>query len=221
MKPIFHQINCREQNRPDYRQARAIIKYRPDIVIFEYPEIKGNPNSIFNKFSTDKKPLNKIRSIQNALKVSAKRYGYALSDVRTWQNISRLWSEGHNILLYNVDAPHELRNEWFEVWENTYPCALKNWLWWVRIYLRERIMANHIRSIIEEYKGKNNPKILIFLQRFHWTHVKFLLSNPTNAQIWNYYFGKFPQMNEKIIGLKIRRLNRIYYKYWKKYSHFG
>lgn len=218
MKPTFYQFNCREQNRPDYRQARAVLKYRPDIIIFEAPEKNGSPDVIFNRYVCDKKPKEEIKKIQNDLKRVSKEFGYVLSDVRTWQNIDSLWKMGHNTLLYNVDAPSELRSKWFEVWEHMYPCAAKNWLWWVRIYLRERIMANHIKNILRNYKEKSNPTILIFLQSFHWIHVKFLLTNPSKNEIWDYYFGDFREITRKNIAIKIKKMNSIFYKYWKKYS---
>ena len=121
-------------------------------------------------------------------------------------------------LLFNVDAPKELRSEWFDVWNNMYPCALKNWLWWVPIFIRERIMAKNICHILENYKEKENPKILIFLQSFHWRHVKFLLSEPSKDKIWEYYFGKFDRISKEHISEKIKKLNKTYYKYWKKYA---
>lgn len=81
-------------------------------------------------------------------------------------------------------------------------------------------MANHAQSIVKKYKIKNNPKILIFLQRFHWEHVKFLLDNPSKKKIWKYYFGKFSEITHLTISKKIRKNNKLFYRYWKKYSNF-
>ncbi|MDD3101568.1 MAG: hypothetical protein PHE59_00240 [Patescibacteria group bacterium] len=220
IKPKFHQFNCREQNRVDLRQARAVLKYKPDIIIFEQPEKDGNPESIFNKYDCKNKPFRKVSIIKKNLKEVSREFRYALSMVKTFENIERLWHDGHDILLYNVDGPQELRADFFEVWYNMYPCATKNWLWWVYIYLRERIMANHIHLILKKYKIKNNPKILIFIQSFHWKHVKFLLSNPSKKEIWNYYFGKFSEITPPTIAKRIRKNNELFYKYWEKYSDF-
>lgn len=220
IKPKFHQFDCREQNRADFRQARAVLKYKPDIIIFELHEKHGSPETIFNKHDCKNKPVGEIAIIRKSLKKVSREFRYALSDVKMWENIERLWREGHNILLYNVDGPRELRAEFFEVWNHMYPCATKNWLWWVRIYLRERIMANHIYSIIKKYKIKNNPKILIFLQSFHWKHVKFLLGNPLKEEIWKYYFSKFSEITPLTISERIRRNNKLFYRHWKKYSDF-
>lgn len=219
-KHIFHQFDCKEENRPDYRQARAVLKYRPDIIIFETPEKNGTPDSPFNKYGPGKKPQKKIEERLNSLEREAKRFGYAKSDIRTLQNINQLWRTGHEVLLFNVDAPLELRGEWFDAWEGMYPCASKNWLWWVRIYLRERIMANHLKSILKKYKKGKPLTILIFLQVFHWRHVEFLLSDPSKSQIWNYYFGKFQKVERSAIGSRIKKVNKIFYKYWKKFSDF-
>lgn len=215
IKPKFHQFDCREQNRVDFRQARAVLKYKPDIIIFELPEKHGSPETIFNKYDCKNKPLKKSKIIKKDLIKASHKFQYALSDIKTWENIERLWRKNHNILLYNVDGPQELRAEFFETWNHMYPCATKNWLWWVQIYLRERFMANHIHSVIKKYKIKNNPKILIFLQNFHWKHVKFLLNNPSKEEIWRYYFGKFSEIMPLTISNRIRKNNKLFYRYWK------
>lgn len=219
-KPKFHQFNCREQDRPDFRQARAVLKHKPDIIFFELPEKDESPETIFNKYDCKNKPLKEVNIIKKRLENASKEFKYALSDIKTWENIEKVWQEEHNILLYNVDGPKELRLEFFEAWNNTYPCITKNWLWWVKIYLRERIMANHISSIIKKYKMKKNPIALIFLQNFHWRHVKFLLENPSKEEIWKYYFGNFSEVTSLIISKKIKENNKLFYNYWKKYSDF-
>lgn len=218
--PIFHQINCRETKRADYRQAMAVLKYKPDIIIFELPEKKGRSELEYNKFLPKDKPFEKILSDVKGLRAYYKKSkdGVALSDALMWENIVRIWRSGRNILLYSVDGPKELRQELLEIWDGCYPCAMKNWIWWVQIYLRERIMANHIRNILENYTGKKSPKVLIFLQSFHWLHVKFLLKNPSPAQIYKYYFGKFWKVNKSNIKNRIKANNKLFYKYWLKYS---
>ncbi len=220
IKPIFHQFNCRETQRADYRQARAVLRYKPDIIIFELPEKNGKSESPYNRLPCDKKPKKEIKlQIKNLVNEYKKsKDGVALSDAKTWENISRLWSTGVNTELFFVDAPKEFRQELHEIWSGCYPCAMNNWLWWVQIYLRERIMANHIQNILSTYKKKDAPVILVFLQSFHWTHVKYLLSNPSKEDIYRYYFGKFWKINKKNIKGKIKDINKMFYKYWIKYS---
>jgi len=220
MEPKLHQFDCREQNRTDLRQARAVLKYKPDIIIFELAGKSGNPETIFNKYDCKNKPFGEIAIIQKSLKKVSRKFGYALSNIKTCENIKQLWRNDHNVLLYNVDGPRDLRTEFFEAWEHMYPCAAKNWLWWVRIYIRERIMANHIQLILKKYKIKNDPKILIFLQNFHWRHVKFLLTNPSKEKIWKYYFSKFSEITPRAISERIKRNNKLFYKYWGKISDF-
>jgi len=221
MKPKFVQFSISEENRLDYRQARAVLKYRPDIIIFESAAEKFNPETVFNKYSPENKPLAEFRKVQSDLRKVSKRFKDALSDVKTWENIAQLWREGHNVLVYNVDAPREMRREFFDVWRHMYPCALKNWLWVAsRFYIREVIMAGHVTNILKKYKGKTNPTVLVCLQKTHWVHVKFLLSHPTKAQIWKYYFGKFKEVTPRTIGGKIKAANKVFYKYWKKVSAF-
>jgi len=221
MKPKYFQFNCKETDELDLRQANAALEYKPDIIILEYPNNHKTPGLEFNKYDALKKPKslvkNKLKGLPNKV---LKIHPWAKADQVMWQNIANLWKKDHQVLMYAVDAPSELTKEWLDVWRGTYPCAKKNWVWWLHIYLRERIMANNIQWILKNYKGKENPIILIFLQSFHWDHVKFLLKKPSKKEIWDYYFDKFPEVNKNNIAVKIKSLNKIFYKYWKKISDF-
>ena len=143
-----------------------------------------------------------------------------MADMALFDNISKLWKTGHEVLLYPVDAPRELTAENYSVWKNMYPSAMKNWLWWVRIYLREKIMAENIERALKKYNHKDGPKVLVLLQSFHWRHVKFLMKDPSKKKIWKYYFGSFKEITPRTIGDTIRKENKIFYKYWKKYADF-
>ncbi len=90
MKPKFHQFDCREQNRTDLRQARAVLKYKPDIIIFELAGKRGSPETIFNKYDCENKPFGEIAIIQKSLKKASRKFGYALSNIKTWGNIKQL-----------------------------------------------------------------------------------------------------------------------------------
>lgn len=218
LKPKFIQIDCRETKNVDLRQARAVLKYRPDIIILEYPSDKIGPDTIFNKYRPENKPLKKLPKFsKETLAINP----WVKSDIVMWENIVHLWKkENHQVLIYQADAPAELVKEWFFVWENMYPCALKNWLWWTRIYLRECYMAQNISWILSNYRINKNPTILIFLQGFHWEHVKFLLGNPSAKQIWSYYFGRFKDLQPSLVEQTLKKENKIFYKYWKLVSGF-
>ena len=218
LKPRFIQIDCREKNRSDLRQAKAVLKYKPDIIILEYPNNKDTPDTLFNAYEPAHKPLKKLPTFsKETLAISP----WVKSDVVMWNNIAYLWKkEKQQVLLYQVDAPKELVNEWLLVWKNMYPCDLKNWLWWVRIYLRERYMAKHIQWALSHYTIKKRPIVLVFLQSFHWEHVKFLLKNPSTKQVWDYYFGTFKGLQPLDISQIIRKQNKVFYKHWKIISGF-
>jgi hypothetical protein len=219
MKPRYIQVNCIEGKEIDLSQAKAVLKYKPDIIFLEYPTNKKTPDTIFNRYSPENKPIEKLPN-----KFSKKTLWlcpWVRSDIVMWNNIARLWEkEKHQVLVYYVDAPEELVNKWFIVWKNMYPSALKNWLWWVQIYLREYHMAKNIRLALSKYKSKNNLTVLVFLQSFHWEHVKFLLKNPSSKQIWDYYFGKFKGLKPSIITETLQKENKVFYKYWKMISNF-
>lgn len=226
MKAQYLQVSSLEQaitknwKGPDYRQAQAVLKYRPDIIIFEYANEGKTPDTIYNKYPCSKKPLERIRVRQKYLKRLAKNYPEALADIPIWSNIVKLWKQGRDIKLYNVDSPRELRAELYEVWKGMYPCAMNNWLWWVQVYLREKIMAKNIKWLLANQSDARRLKIAVFLQKFHWDHVKFLMTNPSKKRIWVYYFGKFKDISPSNINLKIKSINKVFYKYWQHYSDF-
>ena len=193
-KPRFVQENCVEGNKIDPRQARVVSRYQPDIILFEYPAKRGNPSRIFNRYGPTRKPLKEVERIKRGLKLAAREFPYALSDIPIWENILKLWRAGHNVLLFNIDGADELRRDYFKLARGlTYDEQRKNLIFWVHCYLREIAMANHVRRILRNYKEKSHPIVAVFLQSIHWQHVKFLLKNPSRKKIWNYYFGRFPK----------------------------
>lgn len=214
--PKFIQKNCIEGNKTDLRQANAVLKYKPDVILFELPAGRNGQDSIFNKYSTNKKPLKKVDEITKKLEISAKKYPYAKSDVAVWENIKMLWSQSHNILIFNVDAPGELRRKYSQKFELKYPKARKDWLFWVYIYLREKYMVENIEKILKNYKEKRNPTIAVFIQSIHWKHIQFLLKKPKESEIWKYYFGKFPKLKQKTISQEIKKQNTFLYEWWIK-----
>lgn len=215
----IHQIPCREQNNIDLRQANAVIKHKPNIIIFEAPANTGSPLFLdSNQPILEQKELLKGK-ISNLKKV-AKTYRWVESDIKVFENAFDLIKSGHELKIYNVDGPSELLQE----------ALINKWnlidkprrrgvhlLWWVYIFLRERIMTENIRSILKENKDKS---ILVFLQKFHWLNVQFQLSNPSKDKLWNYYFGKFENMNRKDMVNILKKENEVLYKYWVRYSGF-
>lgn len=115
MKPRYIQENCAEENKIDPRQAKIVAKYRPDIILFELPAKRGNPSLIFNDYSLARKPLREIERIKRNLKIAARKYPYALSDICIWENIEKLWRDDRNVLLFNIDGPAELRREYLRI----------------------------------------------------------------------------------------------------------
>ena len=82
-------------------------------------------------------------------------------------------------------------------------------------------MTKNIKWVLEKHKDRKKMKIAIFIESFHWIHVKFLLKNPSKKRIWEYYFKRFQDINIKNISQKIKQQNKIFYKYWEKISDFG
>lgn len=218
MRPRFVQVNQPETKKVHFDQARAVLEHRPDIIFLEYPNNKRTPNTIFNKYSPANKPLHEVAKIRKGLKKVLKTHPWAKADIRMWDNIAQLWKDGQQVLVYRVDAPSELTRELLPLWRKEYPSITKDWLWWVRIYLREKKMAENVKWTLKRYHQKENPKVLVLLQSFHWKHVKFLLKNPTQKEIWNYYFRRFKKLDRQNIAEMIKQRNKVFYKYWRKYS---
>ena len=214
IKPKYIQVNLPETEKLNLGQAEAVPKYEPDIIFLEYPNNEETPDTIYNKYSIDNKPFDQIEKQKEGLKDMLSVHPWAEADIVMWDNIAHLWRNGHECLVYRTDGPSELTSEWLLVWKNMYPCATRNWLWWVQIYLREKYMARNISWILAHYRTKLNPTVLVFLQSFHWRHVKFLLKNPSSKVEWQYYFGKFEGVTPELVIETIKKLNQVFYKYW-------
>jgi hypothetical protein len=219
----LYQFSCIEGKKVDLRQADAVLRHKPDVIIFEAPSVGRTPSLIYNKYKPLNKPLVEVVKHKKMLQRLAKKAPWVLSDVYVYDNIMKLWEDGHDVKLYNVDASSELLRVNLEIDENWDPKPYRrgtHFQWWVRIYLREKIMAENIQWVLSQNK-KKDLKVLNFLQSFHWRNVQFLMSNPSKKKIYEYYFGKFRNINMKTIGEKVKEENKNLYKYWKKVSDFG
>ena len=58
------QYSCRESGEIDMRQAKAVLRHKPDVIIFEAPSNTRTASSIFNKFKPNAKPMREFAAIQ-------------------------------------------------------------------------------------------------------------------------------------------------------------
>ena len=177
------QYNCREENKIDLRQANAVIRHRPDAIIYEAPSDENKASLFFDSNGSIKKQKNKLKELNISLRKIAKKYPWVLSDIKTLENVIELSKTGHKTKIYYVDGPRELLretiiNKWNLIDKPRHRGV--HLLWWVYIYLREKIMSKNIESLLKN----KNQSILMFMQKFHWLNVKFLLSKPTKDEIW-------------------------------------
>ena len=77
-------------------------------------------------------------------------------------------------------------------------------------------MVENIENILKNYREKKNPVVAVFVQSIHWKHIQFLLRKPNKAEIWKYYFGKFPKLKSETIDNEIKKRNLFLYKWWIK-----
>jgi hypothetical protein len=211
-------ISCFEGNKVDMRQANAVLKYNPDIIIREVPNNSKKPGLIFNKYPANKKPVNELEKIKNDLKKVSKKYPYVLSDVYMFENLKKLWLSGYDVKIYDVDAPSELlhesvKNKWSK--KNKPHRRGTHLVWWAYIYVRELIMTKYTKEILTKNKDEKGLTVLVFIQKFHWLNIKFQMSH-SKTEIWNYYFGKFNSLTSKEIKKLLKKENAVLYKYWKK-----
>jgi len=215
LTPKYIQRNCIEGDKIDPRQADSVLKYRPDIIIFESPAEKNGPGMVFNVYPCDKKPLKKVDEIIQNAKNSAKEFPYAESGVAVWENIKKLWSEGNNVQVYKVDTPQDVRREHF-LMHMQYPECRKDPLFWAYLYIRDKTMAKNIKLALNDYSGKKDPVVAVFLQSIHWKHAEFLLKEPTPSEVWKYYFGRFPKLTVDALEETLSKRSKLLIEYWKK-----
>jgi hypothetical protein len=208
------QASCLESNKTDSRQADAVLRHRPDVIIFESPMPDSTYEDVCNHYLPHQKPIAVIRKRMQMLRQIAKKCPWVLSDVQMYENVIALWKKGHDIKLYHVDASPELLQIVTPNSQQLIPCRRGTYLmWWTRIFLRETFMTKNIAAILAKYQ-KTDATILIFLQKFHWINVLFRLKNPTKKQLWNFYFGKFKKLEKSSLTTKVKEFNPTLYKYW-------
>ena len=220
----WYQYNCYEGKDIDLRQAKAVSKYKPDIILFEAPNYGKTPGTIYNVFKPKNKPLKNIDKHKQMLRRVSKTAPWVLSDIYVYDNILTLWKKGHDIKLYNIDGPRELLKINLNVDLNKKSKPERrgtNLMWWVRIYLREKIMTKNVNWILTHSNTENDKVALAFIQKFHWKNIQFQLKNPSKNKMWNYYFGDFKDLTPKNINSKIKTENKQLYKYWKRLSDFN
>jgi len=219
----FIQQNCVEGDSVDPRQANAVLRHAPDLIIFEAPRNTRSLGWPCNGASlTERKQAVKER--KQMLRNVARTYPWVWSEALLLDNVATLWESGHHLDLYDADAPSELLRETINNGWNRIQRPRRRGVhfpWWVYIYLRERMMANNITKIVARDTSRKSTA-LVAMQKFHWLHVQFLLSHPAKSGIFRYYFGAFS-------GVSLRNINRTVYsvgnpvlqKYWDRVSDFA
>jgi hypothetical protein len=201
---IIHIDEPKHSQKVVSNQAKAILKFQPDAILFESPKQKNFSLSYFNQFSPEKKPKQRIEKLKQYYKTASKKYPWLKSEYKIFGAIEKLWDNGKNVSLFEIDAPVELTS----VGEGTR--GLLNIIW---NYLREKYMVENIKKIKSKRKNKT---VLIFCHNFHWKNIQFLLKNPSKNQIRNYFFTKNGiNKSLKEIESELKDKNKTLYKYWK------
>lgn len=216
----IYQFSCREEKGVDLRQADAVLRHKPDTIFCEAPSIEYGASLVFDPRKSIKEQESKLRKVARSLKKVSKKYPWVISDIKMYENTLELLKRGHKIRMYNIDAPSDLLQETIiNKWNLMEKPRRRgsHLLWWSYIYLRERMMSKNMQPLINDEGDKT---VLVFMQKFHWLNVKFLLSNPTKDEIWEYYFGRFKNIDRQNISEILKEKNKILYKYWLRHSDF-
>ena len=182
------------------KKAEKILKIKPDVILFEYPVKEDFSLSYFNKFNPEKKPKDKIKELKKGYEISSKKYPWLKTEYKIFEAIEKLWDDGKQVYLFEIDAPVELTSV-----ENTK--GLLNIVW---NFLRETYMIENIKKI--ESRFDKDKVALVFCHDFHWKNIQFLLKNPGKEEIWNHYFM---QKSPKEIEVELEQKNKILHKFWK------
>jgi hypothetical protein len=96
LKPKYIQRDCRESEnvglrgvvfKPDYRQAEAVTRFRPDIIVFEHPNNNKTPEITGRLVYAPNPELLRV-------------HPWAAADQKLYKNIDDLQRSGHEIKLY-------------------------------------------------------------------------------------------------------------------------
>jgi len=192
--------------------AKQILKVKPDAILFEFPK-GGYPLEKFNKRKPKNKPKDLIEKWKKGLLFHSKKHKQLKRTVDIVKSIEKLWNQGNQIYLYEIDAPVELSK--LGLYKRYSGKIFHNLRFWIWIFLRERIMVSNIRKIYRNLRLKiKNPKLLVKCHNFHWKNIKFLLRNPAKKNIYDYYFSKFSKYQIK----SVLKREKVLYKFWKMYG---
>jgi len=215
MLNLIHISEPKHTVRQSLRKAKAVLEYKPDIILFEYPMNGKTPETVFNQYSPVRKPRKRMEEWKNSFrqKELLKVHPWLKGDIKILENIERLWREGQQVMLYTIDAPVELTSQMF--WagkdKDVWPC-------WVINFLREQCMIKNLNYVEKKHQSKENPKVLVFMGNWHWANIKFLRKNPSKKEMWDRYFGKFRELEPGNIENKIKEKSKVLFKYWRKLS---
>ncbi len=212
---LIHIDEPKHTIRNSLKKARAVLKHRPGIILFEYPMRGKGPEVVFNRYSPKKKPWKKWAAWKTFFgrKELVKTHPWLKGDSRILENIEKLWKEDQQALLYLIDAPVELTSQmvWASRDRDLWPC-------WVTNFLREQYMIGNFDYVEKKHQEAGDLKILVFIANWHWENIKFLRRNPPKREIWERYFKQFKELTPRNIEGKIKEKNRILLKYWGRLS---
>jgi len=199
---LIHLNEPKHTVRASIKKAKEVLKIKPDIILFEYPQ-DSEPGTFYNKFLPSKKPLERFEKMKQNLRKSARKYPWLIGDVKIFEIVEMLWHKNKQVLLFNMDGPSDLtalcdrivasRNRLlFDIWN----------------YLREQYMIKIIRKVKSEFP---RSKIVIICHNSHWRNIQFLLRSPSKKEISDYYFSRI----EEYVEYDLRKYKTLQ-KYWNK-----
>ena len=191
-----------------FEKAAIILRTRPNAVLFEFPTAPGPSLSHFNRFPPHKKPKDLMEEFKRSNVKDSARYPWLETENVVLEAIEKLWDEGKQVHLYEIDGPIELTSE---AEKHIPKGGLVNIAFH---YLRELYMHENIRRI--EHKLGRDAVAVVLCHNYHWQNLTFLMTEPTTKEIWKHYFGK--ETKEAVEASLSEK--EILTKHWRLKSHF-
>jgi len=191
-----------------FRKAEAILRIKPQAVLFEFPRETGFSLGEFNTFPPQNKPGEWVDSLKKSYRKDSEKYPWLETEHLVIEAIERLWEEGRQVYLFEIDAPLELTSQ---IESDALLREELNVAW---NFLRELYMFETIKEI-EKQIGEDG-EALVICSDFHWNNIMFLMADPSRDEIWRHYFGSatMEEVQNRV------RSNKVLAKHWTLKARF-
>jgi|SRR3989338_1031884 len=182
--PLIHLDEPKHSAENCEKQAKQILKIKPDVILFEFPQ-ESKPGSDYNRFLPKNKPYEKFNATKKGFRKISKLYPWSTGEIAILEAIETLWKQGHQVLLFNMDGPQEITRLCDQTDFNKTPLLFE-----IINYFREQHMIRTIKKIQRRYPSK---KIIVLCSNWHWKRLQFLLRTRNKNKIIKPFLPNTPK----------------------------